>query len=161
VGADYTFPTSQTLRPVPASLPRRQHPSIYAPLSMRTLLRSTVLAAVGILAGARAANPADSRLLFWYDRPAQYAEEALPVGNGRIGAMAHGRFRTELKTQLAALAPYPIGPHGRPKPRCRSRACAHLHRHRRPDLPHSGSSLKNARHSPSPIPVKLPRINSR
>ena len=112
MGADYTFPTSQTLRPVPASLPRRQHPSIYAPLSMRTLLRSTVLAAVGILAGARAANPADSRLLLWYDRPAQYWEEALPVGNGRIGAMVHGRFRTELKTQLAALAPYPIGPHG-------------------------------------------------
>ena len=126
---------------------------------MRTLLRSTVLAAVGILAGARAANPADSRLLLWYDRPAQYWEEALPVGNGRIGAMVHGRFRTELKTQLAALAPYPIGPHGQPKPRRRSRACAH--RPHRPDLQHPGSSLKNALHSPSLIPVKLPRINSR
>ena len=95
---------------------------------MRTLLRSTVLAAVVGLAEARAANPSDSRLLLWYERPAQYGEEALPVGNGRIGAMVHGRFRTELKTQLAALAPYPIGPHGQPKPRYQSRACAHRHR---------------------------------
>ena len=39
---------------------------------------------------ARAAAPPDSRLLLWYDRPAQYWEEALPVGNGRIGAMVYG-----------------------------------------------------------------------
>ena len=30
------------------------------------------------------------RWLLWYDRAAQYWEEALPVGNGRIGAMVYG-----------------------------------------------------------------------
>jgi alpha-L-fucosidase 2 len=30
------------------------------------------------------------RTTLWYDRPANYWEEALPVGNGRIGAMVHG-----------------------------------------------------------------------
>ena len=33
---------------------------------------------------------APSRWLLWYDRPAQYWEAALPVGNGRIGAMVYG-----------------------------------------------------------------------
>lgn len=36
------------------------------------------------------AAEAPSRWLLWYDRPAQYWEEALPVGNGRIGAMVFG-----------------------------------------------------------------------
>ena len=62
---------------------------------MKNLLRSAVLAAVVVIAAARAANPADSRLLLWYDRPAQYWEEALPVGNGRIGAMVHGGVHRE------------------------------------------------------------------
>ena len=48
---------------------------------------------VVLTAGASAApnppSPAD-RLTLWYDRPAQYWEEALPVGNGRIGAMIYG-----------------------------------------------------------------------
>lgn len=62
---------------------------------MRNLLRSAVLAAIAELADARAESPADSRLLLWYDRPAQYWEEALPVGNGRIGAMVHGGVQRE------------------------------------------------------------------
>ncbi len=62
---------------------------------MRNLLRSSVLAAVVVSAGARAAQPADARLLLWYDRPAQYWEEALPVGNGRIGAMVFGGVHRE------------------------------------------------------------------
>lgn len=32
----------------------------------------------------------ESRTTLWYDRPANYWEEALPVGNGRIGAMVFG-----------------------------------------------------------------------
>ena len=31
------------------------------------------------------------QLKLWYDRPAQVWEEALPLGNGRIGAMVYGR----------------------------------------------------------------------
>ncbi len=57
---------------------------------MRNVLRSTALATVVVLAAVRAANPPDARLTLWYDRPAQYWEEALPVGNGRIGAMVFG-----------------------------------------------------------------------
>jgi alpha-L-fucosidase 2 len=41
-----------------------------------------------------AADPAD-RLVLWYDRPAQYWEEALPVGNGRVGAMVYGGVHRE------------------------------------------------------------------
>ncbi|MBQ8592862.1 MAG: glycoside hydrolase family 95 protein [Bacteroidaceae bacterium] len=32
----------------------------------------------------------DTDLLLWYDRPAVYWEEALPLGNGRLGAMVYG-----------------------------------------------------------------------
>ena len=28
--------------------------------------------------------------ILWYDKPAQYWEEALPLGNGRLGAMVYG-----------------------------------------------------------------------
>lgn len=31
----------------------------------------------------------------WYDKPATYWEEALPIGNGRMGAMVFGRVETE------------------------------------------------------------------
>ena len=47
------------------------------------------LAIVSFLPALRAAE-APNRWLLWYDRPAQYWEEALPVGNGRIGAMVYG-----------------------------------------------------------------------
>lgn len=54
---------------------------------------SSVFLCAVLTAGASAAphpaSPAD-RLTLWYDRPAQYWEEALPVGNGRIGAMIYG-----------------------------------------------------------------------
>ena len=32
----------------------------------------------------------------WYKNPAKYWEEALPVGNGRLGAMIYGRFDQEI-----------------------------------------------------------------
>jgi alpha-L-fucosidase 2 len=50
------------------------------------LLTLAFLTATGAMTGARASAP----LELWYDRPALYWEEALPVGNGRIGAMVHG-----------------------------------------------------------------------
>jgi hypothetical protein len=34
-------------------------------------------------------------LTLWYNRPAQYWEEALPIGNGRIGAMISGSVETD------------------------------------------------------------------
>lgn len=43
------------------------------------------------LAGAEAA----AQTLLWYDRPAEAFEEALPLGNGRIGAMVFGGPATD------------------------------------------------------------------
>lgn len=34
---------------------------------------------------------AQQEFLLWYDKPAKYWEEALPLGNGRLGAMVYGR----------------------------------------------------------------------
>ena len=34
-------------------------------------------------------------LTLWYDRPAQYWEEALPIGNGRLGAMISSTVQTD------------------------------------------------------------------
>ena len=34
--------------------------------------------------------------VLWYARPAEHWREALPVGNGRLGAMVHGRTGTEV-----------------------------------------------------------------
>jgi alpha-L-fucosidase 2 len=48
------------------------------------------LLAVALPIVMSAAAPASSPTELWYDRPAVYWEEALPVGNGRIGAMVHG-----------------------------------------------------------------------
>ncbi|MCW0484943.1 glycoside hydrolase N-terminal domain-containing protein, partial [Gaoshiqia sediminis] len=35
-------------------------------------------------------DDSDSSLKMWYDRPATVWNEALPVGNGRLGAMIYG-----------------------------------------------------------------------
>ena len=37
-------------------------------------------------------NPA---ALLWYESPAEFWEEALPVGNGRLGAMVFGKYGEE------------------------------------------------------------------
>jgi alpha-L-fucosidase 2 len=42
-----------------------------------------------------AAVPADSRNLLWYRQPAKVWEEALPLGNGRLGAMVFGGVADE------------------------------------------------------------------
>ena len=42
-----------------------------------------------------AASPPDGALTLWYRKPAREWVEALPVGNGRLGAMVFGNTRTE------------------------------------------------------------------
>jgi alpha-L-fucosidase 2 len=37
----------------------------------------------------------DPATLLWYDTPAKVWEEALPVGNGRLGAMVFGKYDEE------------------------------------------------------------------
>jgi alpha-L-fucosidase 2 len=41
------------------------------------------------------ANNFDPSTLLWFDKPAQKWEEALPVGNGRLGAMVFGKNKEE------------------------------------------------------------------
>jgi len=64
------------------------------------LTRRRVLATLGLaaaypgLAGATVVARGDGpreRLALWYERPARQWVEALPVGNGRLGAMVYGR----------------------------------------------------------------------
>lgn len=59
-----------------------------------------VLVCVGMHGLARAGEPApwadaDPSAVLWYDSPADRWEDALPVGNGRLGAMVFGGVRGE------------------------------------------------------------------
>ena len=63
-------------------------------VSIQGVLRMGVISATLLLAGAAAAAAPD--LVLRYDRPAQdndqgWEKEALPIGNGRIGAMVFGQ----------------------------------------------------------------------
>lgn len=59
---------------------------------IKYLLASTLLLLTG---NALAGLPEDSLLKLWYRQPAQQWVEALPVGNGRIGAMVFGGIQQE------------------------------------------------------------------
>lgn len=67
------------------------------------------VAVLGLSAGAGRAQ-ANTRERLWYTRPAARWEEALPVGNGRLGAMVFGRLGQERlqlnEDTLWAGAPY-------------------------------------------------------
>jgi len=54
----------------------------------KTLILFAIFAAVGC------SNKTEN-LVLHYDAPAKYFEEALPIGNGRIGAMVYGDVQTE------------------------------------------------------------------
>jgi alpha-L-fucosidase 2 len=56
--------------------------------------RFSVLLIVSQIAGA-AAGPPDASLSLWYRKPAAQWVEALPVGNGRLGAMVFGGIHRE------------------------------------------------------------------
>jgi alpha-L-fucosidase 2 len=64
------------------------------PSVCRHALRIAIVSAlvVSCLAAVRshAPQPAQTRPSLWYDRPATAFEEALPLGNGRLGAMVFG-----------------------------------------------------------------------
>ena len=51
-----------------------------------------IFALVGLLPMRAEENP----LRMWYDRPANRFEEALPLGNGRLGVMVYGGIRDEV-----------------------------------------------------------------
>ena len=55
---------------------------------------------------------AQEKPVLWYDKPAQYWEEALPLGNGRLGAMVYGNPAAEEiqlnEETVSAGSPYKI-----------------------------------------------------
>jgi alpha-L-fucosidase 2 len=58
-------------------------------IKLKCLLLAISLIVVGtILAGNK--SSCNSNLKLWYDKPAKIWEEALPIGNGRLGAMIYG-----------------------------------------------------------------------
>src|SRR5262245_21534083 len=58
-------------------------------------MRTLAFAFVVSLAADRAAAQTRNSLSLWYDRPAHEWVEALPVGNGRLGAMVFGGTANE------------------------------------------------------------------
>ena len=55
-----------------------------------TLAAGLVAAGITALTGQPASERPEQRSLLWYDKPATAFEEALPLGNGRTGAMVYG-----------------------------------------------------------------------
>ncbi|MDR1517478.1 MAG: glycoside hydrolase family 95 protein [Dysgonamonadaceae bacterium] len=60
----------------------------------RTLILS-LFALLGVVSCQTQAQEEDNNLKLWYDRPASKWVEALPIGNGRLGAMVFGTPGTE------------------------------------------------------------------
>src|SRR6478735_5780244 len=74
---------------------------------MRQTIRLTV--AAGMLVPATFAH-ADDRTSLWYDKPAaDWEKEALPIGNGRIGAMVFGGVDSE-RLQISEKSLWTGGP---------------------------------------------------
>ena len=55
------------------------------------ILTFTLLAVLIGQTALQAAGQTDMKL--WYDKPAEKWEEALPVGNGRLGMMVYGSLK--------------------------------------------------------------------
>ena len=48
--------------------------------------------------------------IVWYDEPAKTWEEAIPTGNGRLGAMVFGKYNEErIQEKLGYLTPKEFG----------------------------------------------------
>lgn len=60
-----------------------------------TIKRSAMIGAVAVLTAFNAATASAEEYKLWYDAPAHVWTEALPLGNGRIGAMVFGNPATE------------------------------------------------------------------
>jgi alpha-L-fucosidase 2 len=69
-----------------------------------------------LLGGAFASAQEHSGLRLWYDQPAHQWVEALPLGNGRLGAMVFGQPGQE-RLQLNELTVWAGGPYSNDNPR--------------------------------------------
>ncbi|MDC7684147.1 glycoside hydrolase family 95 protein [Asticcacaulis sp. BYS171W] len=89
--------------------------------------RRAVLASVAVgtvaptlkAAETQAEPPHDPRLSLWYDKPAAVWTEALPVGNGRLGAMVFGGIKRE-RLQLNEDTLWSGGPYHNVNPKGRA-----------------------------------------
>jgi alpha-L-fucosidase 2 len=89
------------------------------PFSRRRFLAATAGASLlGRAAGARAGAPG-ARQRLWYDRPAATWNEALPLGNGALGAMLFGRVAQE-RVQLNVDTLWAGGPYQPENPEARA-----------------------------------------
>jgi len=61
-------------------------------------MKKYLLGALLPLLAACTPSPHDKPLVLHYDRPAEFFEEALPIGNGRMGAMVYGDVREDRLT---------------------------------------------------------------
>lgn len=64
-------------------------------LVMNKFIRSSFLAAMAVYSCFTNLSAQSDAYKLWYDRPAQVWTEALPLGNGRLGAMVFGNPLTE------------------------------------------------------------------
>ena len=79
-------------------------------ITRREFLATTGLAAASIPFVRSVDAFSSDELLLWYDEPAAEWTDALPVGNGRLGAMIFGDPKTEIlqlnEDTLYAGSPY-------------------------------------------------------
>jgi alpha-L-fucosidase 2 len=64
-------------------------------ITRREFLSASGLAAASLSLAKAFPTATDESLVLWYDKPASEWTEALPVGNGRLGAMVFGGVATE------------------------------------------------------------------
>jgi len=83
-----------------------------AALRIACFMLSLLMAACGEtpIENARLDKSVDPATLMWYNQPAEQWEDALPVGNGRIGAMVFGKYGEE-KIQLNEETYWSGGPY--------------------------------------------------
>lgn len=83
-----------------------------AALRIACFMLSLLMAACGDppIENARLDKSVDPATIMWYNQPAEQWEDALPVGNGRIGAMVFGKYGEE-KIQLNEETYWSGGPY--------------------------------------------------
>jgi len=79
------------------------------------LASGSMVAALAAASGAISAAPENADHVLWWNKPAEKWEEAIPLGNGRLGAMVFGRTENERiqlnEGTLWAGGPYdPVNP---------------------------------------------------
>ncbi len=79
-------------------------------MNKQILLIGTFLLGFWMTGISQVANKIDPGTVLWYEQPAKEWEEALPVGNGRLGAMVFGKYGEE-RIQLNEESYWSGGPY--------------------------------------------------